>query len=193
MKNLPIQIVAARGEQDLFWKEGMGGNNLPKWATPATVIAHAGVMSGTFMAVDRCFDDRDEDALPVLMVASLEEKATSRKSFRANVRAVFDRKNKRNVLGKESQRGLLVKVDNRDDLNAIRRRVDDVSNGKASKDKVCGVAVIEDLQLFSPYVEEGLDGGNIKVKLVDYHDEKLNDKSDEIMRDFGAQHNVKIR
>lgn len=193
MKNLPIQIVATRGEQDLFWKEGMGNNDLPKWATQATVIAHAGVMSGTFLAIDRCFDDRDEDALPVLMVASLEEKATLRKSFRANVRAVFDRKNKRNVLGKESQRGLLVKVDNRDDLNAIRRRVDDVSNGRASKDRVCGVAVIEDLQLFSPYVEEGLDGGNLKVKLVDYHDERLNDKSDEIMRNYGAQHNVKIR
>lgn len=26
MKNLPIQIVATRGEQDLFWKEGMGNN-----------------------------------------------------------------------------------------------------------------------------------------------------------------------
>ena len=44
MKNLPIQIVATRGEQDLFWKEGMGDNNLPKWATPATVVAHASVV-----------------------------------------------------------------------------------------------------------------------------------------------------
>lgn len=193
MKNLPIQIVTTRGEQDLFWKEGMGDNNLPKWATQATVIAHASVMAGTFSAVDRRFDERNEDDLPILMVATLEEKATSRKSFRANVRAVFDRKNKRNVLGKESQRGLLVKIDNRDDLNAIRHRVDDASNGRASKDKVCGVAVIEDLQLFNPFIEENLDGGNLKVRLVDYHDKKLNDMSDEIMRNYGAQHNVKIR
>ena len=37
MKNLPIQIVETRGVQDLFLKEGMGDNKLPKWATQATV------------------------------------------------------------------------------------------------------------------------------------------------------------
>ena len=193
MKNLPIQIVTTRGEQDLFWKEGMGDNNLPKWATQATVIAHAGVMNGVFSAIDRQFDNREAEALPVLMVATLEEKATSRKSFRANVRAVFDRKNKRNVLGKDSQRGLLVKIDDKDDLNAIRRRVNDASQGKGSKDRLCGVAIIEDLQLFHPFVEEGIEGGSLKVRLVDYHDERLNEKSDEIMRNYGAQQNVKIR
>ncbi len=193
MKNLPIQIVNTRGEQDLFWKEGMGDNKLPKWATQATVTAHANVMSGTFSAVDRCFDEREEGALPVLMVASLDEKATNRKSFRANVRAVFDRKNTRNVLGKESQRGLLVKVDNRDDLRAIRRRVEDAGQGKGSKDRLCGVAVVEELQLFHPFVEEGLDGGKLKVQLVDYHNERLNAKSDELLQEYGVHNNVAIR
>ena len=193
MKNLPIQIVETRGEQDLFWREGLGDNNLPKWATQATVSAHAGVMAGTFSVVERKFDEREEGDLPVLMVASLDEKATVRKSFRANVRAVFDRKNKRNVLGKESQKGLLVKVDSKDDLQAIRRRVDDASRGEGSKDRLCGVAVVEDLQLFHPFVEEGLDGGNLKVKLVDYHDERLNRKSDEMIRNYGVEHNVAVR
>lgn len=193
MKNLPIQIVSTRGEQDLFWKEGMGDNKLPKWATQATVTAHANVMSGAFSAVDRCFDEREEGALPVLMVASLDENATNRKSFRANVRAVFDRKNTKNVLGKESRRGLLVKVDNRDDLRAIRRRVEDASRGEGSKDRLCGVAVVEDLQLFRPFIEEGLDGGKLKVQLVDYHNERLNAKSDELLREYGAHNNVAIR
>ena len=193
MKNLPIQIVETRGVQDQFLKEGMGDNTLPKWATQETVTAHAGIMTRTFSAVERQFDDRDEGDLPVLMVASLDEKATARKSFRANVRAVFDRKNKRNVLGKESHRGLLVKVDNRDDLLAIRRRVDDASRGEGSKDRLCGVAVVEDLHLFRPFVEEGLDGGNLKVKLVDYHDERLNSKADELILNYGAEHNVAVR
>lgn len=78
MKNLPIQIVETRGVQDLFLKEGMGDNKLPKWATQATVSAHAGIMAGTFSVVERKFEDREEGDLPVLMVASLDEKATVR-------------------------------------------------------------------------------------------------------------------
>lgn len=193
MKNLPIQIVTIRGEQDLFWKEGMGDNNLPQWATQETVKNHANVMSRTFASVERLFDARKEGTLPILMVATLEEKATHRKSFRANVRAVFDRKNTRNVLGKESQSGLLVKVDNKNDLYAIQRRVDEASHGRGSKDKLCGVAVIENLQLFHPFVEENLEGGSLKVKLVDYHNEILNDISDEMMKNYSTQHNFKIR
>jgi hypothetical protein len=193
MKRLPIQLVKTRGEQDMFWKEGMGDNKLPKWATQATITAHAGVMMETFSAVERYFDKREEGALPVLMVASLDEKATNRKSFRANVRAVFDRKNTRNVLGKESQRGLLVKVNNRNDLQAISRRVEDAGRGEGSKDRLCGVAVVENLQLFHPFVEDGLDGGKLKVQLVDYHNEKLNVKSDELLQEYGVQNNVIIR
>ena len=193
MRNLPIQIVSTRGEQDLFWKEGGGDNNLPKWATKETVTAHAGIMFQTFSVVEKQFDDRGDDALPVLMVASLRENATSRKSIRANVRAVFDGRAKRNVLGKESQKGLLVKVDSKIDLNAIRRRVDDISHGRASKDRICGVAVIEDLKLFQPYVEEGLDGGTLKVQLANYHDEQFNAMSDERMRVYGLRNNLKIR
>ncbi len=193
MKNLPIQIVATRGEQDLFWKEGMGDANLPKWATQATVTSHAHVISGTLSVLARQFDDRTEESLPVLMVAMLDEKARTRKSFRANVRAVFDRKNKRNVLGKNSHTGLIVKVDNKEDLQAIRRRVEDAGQGKGSKDRLCGVAVVEDLKIFHSFVEEGLDGGNLKVKLVDYQNERLNDKSDEMFLAYGMQHNVAIR
>lgn len=193
MKNLPIQIVETRGAQDQFLKEGMGDNKLPSWATQATVTSHAGKMMEAFFVAERKFDDREEGDLPVLMVALLDEKATARKSFRANVRAVFDRKNKRNVLGKESNRGLLVKVDNKDDLQAIRRRVDCASQGSGSRDRLCGVAVVEDLQLFHPFVEDGLEGGNLKVKLVDYHDESLNSKTNELILNYGAEHNVAIR
>lgn len=193
MKNLPIQMVGTRGVQDQFLREGGGDNQLPKWATRETVAAHASQMKSLFTEVEQRFDEREEGALPVLMVASLDKKATVRKSFRANVRAVFDGRDKRNVLGKGSQKGLLVKVDNKYDLQAIRRKVDDASQGKGSKDRLCGVAVVEDLQLFHPFVEEGLEGGELKVRLVDYHDEQLNAKSDELLRNYGEMHHVAIR
>ena len=90
MKTLPIQLVQTREEQDRFLKEGMGDSKLPKWATQETVSAHAAMMAQTFDVVDRHFTERGEDGLPVLLVANLDEHATVRKSFRANVRAVFD-------------------------------------------------------------------------------------------------------
>lgn len=115
------------------------------------------------------------------MVASLEEKATRRKSFRANVRAVFDGRHKRNVIGKGSHRGLLVKIDSKADLQRMAEGVRSVKAGTASQDKLFGVAVIDDLQPFRPFVEDHLEGKNIKVKLVDYHDEQLNAQADRRM------------
>lgn len=192
-KNRPIQMVQLRGEQDLFWKEGSGDNNLPDWASAATVRAHAAKMSDTFSVVERLFDEREEEGLPLLMVATLNEKATVRKAFRGNVRAVFDTSSKRNVLGKESHKGLLVKVDNKADLQYMRRSVAHAGREEASKAKICGVAVIDDLELFRPAVEQGIDGGSVKVKLVDYRDERLNSLSDTMFLRYGEQNNLRVR
>ena len=193
MKTLPIQMVQPRGEQDMFFKEGGGSNELPDWATRETIVAHAGRMNATFATVEHTFDERADEELPLLMVAYLDEKATGRKSFRANVRAVFDGRDKRNVLGKESHRGLLVKVENKADLRQMARSVANVSTGQASQDKTFGVAVVDDLQLFRPYVEEGIEGCDLKVKLVDYHDEHLNAIADRRMQQYGEQQHVAVR
>ena len=193
MKTLPIQLVHTREEQDRFLKEGMGDNKLPKWATQETVSTHAAMMSETFRAVAQKFDTREEDGLPVMMVATLDEHATARKSFRANVRAVFDIREKRNVLGKESHRGLLVKVDNRADLQRINERVSQASQAIASQDRICGVAVVDDLRLFRPTVENDIKGGTLKVRMVNYHDERLNNLSESLICKFGEQNGVTIR
>ena len=193
MKTLPIQLVQTREEQDRFLKEGMGDSKLPKWATQETVSAHAAMMAQTFDVVDRQFTERGEDGLPVLLVANLDEHATVRKSFRANVRAVFDIQKKRNVLGKESHRGLLVKVDNRQDLHRIRERVEKARQATASQDRICGVAVLDGLSIFRPTVDEGIDGGTLKVRMVDYNDERLNNLSDSLIRRYGEQNGVAIR
>ena len=193
MKTLPIQLVHTREEQDRFLKEGMGDNKLPKWATQETVSSHAAMMSEAFRAVEQKFDTREDDGLPIMMIATLDEHATARKSYRANVRAVFDIREKRNVLGKESHRGLLVKVDNRADLYRINERVSQASQAIASQDRICGVAVIENLRLFRPTVDNDIEGGTLKVRMVDYHDEHLNNLSESLICRFGEQNGVTIR
>lgn len=192
MKTLPIQFVQPRGEQDIFLKEGSGTNTLPDWVTRESIMAHVDRMNGTFAAVEKLFDEREEEELPLLVVASLEEKATRRKSFRANVRAVFDGRHKRNVIGKESHRGLLVKIDSKADLQRMAEGVRSVKAGTASQDKLFGVAVIDDLQPFRPFVEDHLEGKDIKVKLVDYHDEQLNAQADRRMAQYGDRYRVAV-
>ena len=160
-RRLPIQLVETRGEQDQFLKEAGGDNSLPKWSTPQSMREHTRIMTDTLSAVERIFDSREEDGLPVLMVATLDEKAVRRKAFRANARSIFDSRHKRNVLGKSSRQGLLVKVDSKADALTMKNNIN--LAGNISKDKQCGVAVIDDLQLFQPYVEEDKYGKPLKM------------------------------
>lgn len=153
-RNLPIQLVETRGERDLFFKEGMGDNSLPSWSTPESLAEHVSIMTGTFSNIENIFDSREEEGLPILMIATLDERASKRKAYRANARSIFDGRNKRNILGKDSHQGLLVKVDNKRDLQSMRENI----NGNISQDKLCGVAVIDNLELFHPSIEPDLEG-----------------------------------
>ena len=190
-RSLPIQLVETRGEKDQFLKEGMGDNSLPNWSTPQSIGKHARIMTDTLSAAERIFDSREEDGLPILMVATLDEKAVRRKAFRANARSIFDSRNKRNVLGKSSHLGLLIKVDSKADVQSMKNNVNIAGN--ISRDKRCGVAVIDKLQLFQPYVEEDLVGKLLKVKLVDYQDQRLNDLARQSMVRFAEQNHVTVR
>lgn len=186
-KNLPIQFVETRGERDLFLKEGMGDNSLPAWSTEESLVAHVGIMENTFSDVDRIFDAREEEGLPILMVATLDKRAAKRKAYRANVRSIFDGKNKRNVIGKNSHQGLLVKVDCKNDLQKMRHNI---TGENISQDKRCGIAIIEDLQLYHPYIEDGIIGKRVKVKLVDYQNQQLNELANHKMEQVIEQYNV---
>ena len=186
-KNLPIQFVETRGERDLFLKEGMGDNSLPAWSTEESLVAHAGIMENTFSGVDRIFDAREEEGLPILMVATLDKRAAKRKAYRANARSIFDSRNKRNVIGKNSHQGLLVKVDCKNDLQMMRHNI---IGENISQDKRCGIAVIENLQLFHPYIEDDLIGKRVKVRLVDYQDQRLNELANHKIEQVIEQCNV---
>lgn len=186
-KNLPIQFVETRGERDQFLKEGMGDNSLPAWSTEESLVAHVGIMENTFSGVDRIFDAREEEGLPILMVATLDKRAAKRKAYRANARSIFDSRNKRNVIGKNSHQGLLVKVDCKNDLQMMRHNI---TGENISQDKRCGIAVIENLQLYHPYIEDDLIGRRVKVRLVDYQDQRLNELANHKMSQVIEQCNV---
>jgi hypothetical protein len=121
MKDLPIQFVQTRGERDVFLKEGGGSGELPKWVTNAAIESNASVMRSSFQVLEQEFarrEERNEGGLPILAIATLHEKATA-KSYRGNIRQIFDNKNKRNVIGMSKQREIIVKIDSKADLQRM--------------------------------------------------------------------------
>lgn len=180
-KNLPIQLVKTRGDQDKFNKEGGSSETPPKWVTPEIVRNHSISMKEALSSFESLFEER-ESQLPILVVASINHEATA-KSYRPNLRSVFRTPRKNNVIGIDSFAKLLVKIDNLADLQFIHHTIDNVINGHSTKDKPIGVAAVEELYIFTPTVDvDNLDGKTVKVRLVDYKSAELNSKASEIFK-----------
>lgn len=180
-KTNPIQLVKTRGQSDVFFKEGGGGNNVPSWATDDAITTNASSLRESFDAFERLFTEREQNSnpLPALFVATLNEHATA-KSYRANARSIFDVRQKRNIIGISDTNKLLVKIDNKHDLARISRNVNPESLSTISKDKKFGIAAITGIDLFTPYVDDEIDMGQVKVKLVDYLNAELNRMAERI-------------
>lgn len=181
-KNLPIQYVETRGEQDIFLKEGGGDNKLPKWATLDAITRNVETLRNSISKLEEIFNEREGDAesfLPLITVAELHEKATA-KSYRANVREVFDERKKRNVIGVTTPTELLVKIDNKDALRRLSRFYQEDSIDSLGIIKKIGVAAIVNLSLFNPEIEDDLLGHSLKVRLVDYKDYQLNERAERL-------------
>ena len=181
-RNLPIQLVETRGVQDIFHKEGGGGDRLPKWYSEGNIRQNAQTMRVTLTEVGNIFAERARkqvEGLPVIVKATLHEDATA-KSYRGNARSVFTTRRKRNIIGATDPRELIIKIDNSTDLNTISRNVQENNLNKLSKDKRIGIASITGLSLFSTQVEDGIENECVKVRLIDYLDHRLNEWSREL-------------
>lgn len=179
-KTRPIQIVKTRGSQDWFKKEGSGGGN-PKWATPQAIRKNTTIISQTLQSLDRVFHQRREDgnALPVLLVATLNQDATA-KSHRPNVKSVFRTKQRSNIIGVAGLGELFVKIDTLDDLNIIKESISDIRNHRASREKTIGAAAIQSLTVFHPELDtDELAGKTVKIRLVDYKSDRFNQMAEQ--------------
>jgi len=194
-KELPIQLVETRGDQDLFHKEGFGDNELPAWATDESISQNASAIRSSLHDIESIFDNRiseNKEGLPVLMVATLHERATA-KSYRANARSIFDVSKKRNVIGMDSQNELLVKIDNIRDLAFIANTVEDTSVNAIGKVKRCGLAAVTNLNKYTAHIDSDIEGSALKIKLADFLDSKLNDISDMVFQRQCRENGINIR
>ena len=104
-KELPIQIVELRQDQDDFKPEGGGGNQLPKWVTDTVVKQNGTNVSLQLNLLEDVLSQRQNTNIPILVEAKLNDEATA-KSHRGGVRSMFDIARKRNVIGMTSYNNL---------------------------------------------------------------------------------------
>lgn len=197
-KTLPIQLVKTRGEQDVFLKEAGGSDELPSWVTTEIIHDNAQRLTAGLDCIGEYFHNRTvrNSGLPLLLKARLSERATA-KSYRPNVRAILNQNRKHNVIGVTGFRELLVKVDAPEDIEAIKTAVHSVLNLTAAKDKLVGIAAIEDLSRFScDFDANNLADKVLKIQLADYNDASLNQRAEKILFEFGQElecHIEKVR
>lgn len=193
-KRHPIQIVKTRGAVDQFKKEGAGSSELPKWATPQAIRENAQSIGNTLQTIGGLFRKRyaEGNNLPVLLVATLNEDATA-KSYRPNVKSVFRINKQSNVIGVAGVAELFVKIDNQDDLRTIQGIISDVKGNRSSKERKIGVAAIKGLTLFHPKIEtENLSEKTIKVRLIDYKSDELNQLAESHFIEQCSKHNIDV-
>lgn len=177
-KTLPIQIVETRGKQDIFKKEAGGSNELPDWVNDNAIKRNSDII---IHQLDLLEDELKNkiNSVPVLMTATLHEKATA-KSYRSSSRAIFDTENKRNIIGMDSVRNLIVKVASHSDIQAIKNNVQGGTGHTISKDKKCGIASVVEFKRYVPaYDADALVGKVAKVKLADFLDLNVNRNAEE--------------
>lgn len=186
-KTLPIQLVKTRKNQDEFLKEAGGSNDLPKWATEQVIRENSVRLVNALDNISSHFENRHPHncQLPLLIKAKLNEHATA-KSYRPNVRALLNRKRKHNVIGISGFRDILFKLDGNDDIKAIKDDIASVQNHTSSKDKLIGVAAIEELSIYTCDVNiDELSDKLLKIQLVDYKDANLNTLSEQLLLKLG--------
>lgn len=176
-KTFPIQIVKTRGKQDIFKKEAGGSNELPDWVNDDAIRRNSDIIIHQLDLLEEELERRietEDNPVPFLMTATLHENATA-KSYRSSSRAIFDAENKRNIIGMDSVRNLIVKIANHTDIQAIKNNVQGVSGHTISKDKKCGVASVVEFKRYVPaYDADALVGNVAKVKLADFLDLDVN-------------------
>ena len=181
-KTFPIQIVKTRGKQDIFKKEAGGSNELPDWVNDDAIRRNSDIIIHQLDLLEEELERRietEDNPVPFLMTATLHENATA-KSYRSSSRAIFDAENKRNIIGMDSVRNLIVKIANHTDIQAIKNNVQGVPGHTISKDKKCGVASVVEFKRYVPaYDADALVGNVAKVKLADFLDLDVNRNAEE--------------
>lgn len=173
-KNLPIKLFKKRDNDKAL-------NNLPVIKTEEIGMklrlqgeeleSRVSYFNGYFGGLRNRVQQKiaNNNYLPTIVKLKLNDNALS-KTYRGEVGKIFNRGKKVNIIGMIGEDELLVKIDDVSDLNEIDTKIKD------TKKNIVGISVIEEAEDFSPVINlDDNDENDLKVKLINYGDYKLNE------------------
>ncbi len=187
-KNLPIKIFQKR-RLDERKTEGSGSNKPPKWQlNDAELKERAVLLLEPFDQLFREFQTRPNarDFIPATLKVSIDDNAIA-KSHRKDIQSLFNgKRTKNNVIGFIDSNSLLIKVDNLEEGQSIKRNIANFRKNAKS------ISAIEGIEIFSPQVIEFAEG-ILKVSLIDYHNFELNNAVKIAFTKFCQELNLNIK
>jgi hypothetical protein len=193
-KNLPIKFFQKR-KNDEQNTEGGGNSKPPKWVLKGKALSSHGKKLQIHLGqleTRLTMKSRQNNALPTLVRATLETKATA-KSHRDDVVSLFNVNNKNNVIGFLGYFDVLLKIDNKKDLAEIENNIRRAQEIIVSKSVAKGISAIKELSDVTPLTSLAIEGETVfKVKLIDYHDAEINAKALELFEEICKQQEFKL-
>lgn len=171
-KNLPIRFFSMR-DKDERMTEGAGDSEIPNWvdrdAIPQKQTLFVSAMNG--MAAKLSEKNKQSNFLPSVLTLHLNGNALA-KGHRENIAHIFNDKGAINLIGVTGKDKVMVKINTPVEANRIAKRISSLRTGDKT---YLGVAAIDEIDEFTPIVEEDLNmDGVIKIKLINYFDRELN-------------------
>lgn len=171
-KNLPIRFFSMR-DNDERKTEGAGDSDIPNWvdrdAIPQKQTLFISTMNG--MAAKLSEKNKQSNFLPSVLTLHLNGNALA-KGHRENIAHIFNDKGAINLIGVTGKDKVMVKINTPIEANRIAKRISSLRTGDKT---YLGVAAIDEIDEFTPIVEEDLNlDGVIKIKLINYFDRELN-------------------
>ncbi|MCI1644364.1 MAG: S8 family peptidase [Bifidobacterium crudilactis] len=189
-ERLPLVSFHPRRD-DISRTEGSGGRDDARWVlTGGDLEQRAQLLSGQLDGLLRDITNhmKKDHELPFLMVAEMDESATS-KSRRSDLVALLSVRGKDNVIGLRGERELVVSVDSIDHAEKIRGVLSNVElNDKP-------ISCLTAIRAFNPHIhidDTTTDFDSIKIKLIDFQDKVTNQSAQQLFENHLSALNVEF-
>lgn len=169
-KNLPVKLFNKR-EQDNFLNEAGGTSDLPNWVLPPAILsAKCEEFRESLAETEQLIAARTPGRafIPVVITVTITRKAIA-KSHREAIEKVFNRKRENNFIGMADDLEFLVKIEDKAHLTSVFRTLERPATNPV------GLSAIEEIGTFKPLIDLPEDASQLKIKLLHYQQEGLNE------------------
>lgn len=176
-KNLPIKFFQKRQKDESDTEPG-GKKSVPKWINLDEVQGKYIHVRQVLHGLEQGLSDKlaANNYIPTVLRLRLEDAALA-KTYRTEIGNLFNVEKKLNIFGVSGEDELLIKIENKNDLNKIISNMSKIQNQISSEGTIIGISAINNIEEFTPIVDVDLDNNEdvlLKIKLLNFGDNELN-------------------